>query len=384
MERMTPRQRLLTALDHKEPDHIPMDFGGRITTLHAFAERALKQYLGLEGGQEIISGLMTYTVEPDPRLLERFGRDAVPFRPDSASSYHFVLDPSDNSYVDEWGIKYRMPPGGYYYDPVAYPLADAETVEDVEQFPFPDPTDPARLANTRGQIKAVHDAGEHATMLGAPTLGLWLLPVFLRGMEQGLMDLALNPKLVEALAERVTRWYEVFWDWALGEIGEYVDIVHMEGDLGQQSGPMFSPRVFRQIYKPRLRRVIDVIKRKSKAKFFLHSCGSVYWAIPDLIDVGVDILNPVQVNAVDMDSARLKREFGQDLVFWGGGSDPVLLQYGTPEQIVDEVKRRIDDFAPGGGFVFGSVHNIQANVPPQNIVAMFDTALEYGVYPLGR
>jgi uroporphyrinogen decarboxylase len=143
-----------------------------------------------------------------------------------------------------------------------------------------------------------------------------------------------------------------------------------------------APATFRRIYKPRLRRLIEAIKKKSRTRVYLHSCGSIYRLIPDLIEIGVDILNPVQVNAADMDSARLKREFGKDLTFWGGGCDPVALQTGTPQEVVEEVKRRIHDLAPGGGFVFGSVHNIQANVPPENIVAMFDAAWEFGGYPI--
>jgi uroporphyrinogen decarboxylase len=145
---------------------------------------------------------------------------------------------------------------------------------------------------------------------------------------------------------------------------------------------MMAPATFRRIYKPRLRRLIGEIKQRTKAQVYLHSCGSIYRLIPDLIEIGVDILNPVQVNAAEMDSARLKQEFGKDLTFWGGGCDPVVMGMGTVQQVRDDVKRRIHDLAPGGGLVFGSVHNIQANVPPENIVAMFDAALEFGGYPI--
>lgn len=377
---MTPRERVLTAVAHREPDRVPMDFGGRVSTLHAYAQRELKKQLGLEGGEETIRGYMTYTVEPDPRLVAKFGRDTTPFYPNPGAAYQFEIDPMTNSYLDEWGVRYRMPPGGYYYDPFQFPLAEAETVSDLDRHAWPDPRDPNRMRGVAEEIKATHAAGEKAIMLGAPTLGLWLLPQFLRGMERALMDLALDRKMAEALAERVTEWYVDFWDSALAEVGPYVDFVHMEGDLGDQMGPIFSPRTFREIYKPRLRRVIEAIKRRSSARIWLHSCGSIYWVIPDLIDVGVEVLNPVQVNAAEMDSARLKREFGKDLTFWGGGCDPVVLQFGSPGDVQEEVRRRIADLAPGGGFVFASVHNIQANVPPANIVAMFEAAHKYGVY----
>ena len=131
-----------------------------------------------------------------------------------------------------------------------------------------------------------------------------------------------------------------------------------------------------------LLRLIEIVRKQTRARIYLHSCGSVYRFIPDLIECGIQVLNPVQVNAEGMDSARLKREFGRDLAFWGGGCDPVVLQNGLPQDVVEEVKRRLHDLAPGGGFVFGTVHNIQAKVPPKNIVTMFDTAREFGVYPI--
>jgi uroporphyrinogen decarboxylase len=323
---------------------------------------------------------MTQTVEPDPRLIEILGRDTDVFTPNAGTGYEFKIDPETDTYVDEWGTKYRRPPGGYYYDPVEWPLMNAETPADLDKYRWPDPTDPNRMRGVTEKVKAAYEAGEKAILFGSPTLGLWFQPQFLCGMEKNFMDLAFNRPLAEAVAERITQWYEAFWEYALGEVGPYVDFVHMEGDLGDQNGPLFSPRTFREVYKDRFRRVADVIKRHSKAKVWLHSCGSVYWVIPDLIEIGVDVLNPVQVNAADMDTARLKREFGKDIVFWGGGCDPVVLQFGSPADVEREAKKRIDDLAPGGGFVFGSIHNIQVNVPPENIVTMFKTAREYGVY----
>lgn len=377
---MTARERVLTACAHKEPDRVPLDFGGRVTTVHVEAHRELKKHLGLEGGEEVIRGYMTQTVEPDPRLLEALGRDTLVFSPNPRAGYELTVDPETDTYVDEWGTKYRRPPQGFYYDPVEWPLANAESPADLDRYPWPDPTDPNRMRGVAEQIRAARAAGERAIFLSAPTLGLWLQPQFLCGMEKAMMDLAFNRPLAEALTERVTQWYEAFWDYALAEVGPYVDFVHMEGDLGTQNGPLFSPQLFKEMYKPRFRRVVDVIRRHTKAQVWLHACGSVYWVIPDLIDVGVEVLNPVQVGAADMDSARLKREFGNDIVFWGGGCDTAVLQFGSPADVEREVKKRIDDFAPGGGYVFGSIHNIQINVPPQNIVTMFRTAREYGVY----
>jgi uroporphyrinogen decarboxylase len=278
----------------------------------------------------------------------------------------------------------RMPPGGYYYDPVGYPLAEAQSVADIERLPFPDPTDPHRYAGILDAVRAASAAREKAILLNAPTVGIWWLAFYLRGLEQAMLDLGLQPELTEALAERITDWYVTMWDMVLAQVGGLVDVVQMEGDLGDQRGPLFSPALFRRLFKPRLRKVVDAIRRRTRARILLHACGSVAWAIPDLIDVGVEILNPVQVNAAGMETARLKREYGRDISFWGGGCDTGILQRGTPEEVREEVRRRVADLAPGGGFVFGSIHNIQIHVPPQNIVAMFDAARSAGRYGPGR
>ncbi|MHB1415753.1 MAG: uroporphyrinogen decarboxylase family protein, partial [Chloroflexota bacterium] len=376
---MTSRERVLTALRHEEADRVPIDLGAR-HSIHVFAYRALKEHLGLAGGEEVIRSYLNHTAEPDPRLIEMFGGDVLGFQPKSEANYTFVMDRETNSYVDEWGIRYRMPPDGLYYDPSKFPLAGAETVAELERYPFPDPVDPNRMAGVTEAIQAAHKANEKAILFNAPTVGIWFLAFYLRGLEQAMVDLVLQPEMTEALAERITDWYVAYWDRALAEVGDYVDVVQMEGDLGQQNGPFFSPKVFRGMFKPRLRRVVDAIKRRTRARVLLHACGSVYWAIPDLIDIGIDILNPVQVNAADMDTARLKREFGREIVFWGGGCDTIVLQRGSPDEVEAEVERRIADLAPGGGFVFGSIHNIQANVPPENIVRMFESARKYGTY----
>lgn len=379
MTAMTSKTRVLTALRHEEPDRVPIDFGAR-HSIHVAAHRALRHHLGLAGDADPIRSYLNNSAEPDPRLQERFRTDVIALQVGAARPYRFRLDPETRSYADEWGITMRRPEGGYYYDPVGYPLAAAETVAEVERFPFPDPRDPHRLDGILEPIRAASAAGDKAIMLNAPTVGIWWLAFYLRGLEQAMVDLGLQPELTEALAERITDWYVAMWDAVLARIGDAVDIVQMEGDLGDQRGPLFSPALFRRLFKPRLRRIVDAIRRRTGARILLHSCGSVAWAIPDLIEVGIEVLNPVQVNAAGMETAALKRAFGRDMSFWGGGCDTGILQYGTPAEVQEEVRRRLADLAPGGGFVFGSIHNIQVNVPPANIVAMFDTAWEAGAY----
>ncbi len=379
---MNCRERALTALRHAEPDRVPLDFGGRQTTLHLFAHQDLMRHLGLSGPEPPIRSYHTYLVEPDPQLLRRFERISVLFFPKAPSTYIFKIDPATNSYVDEWGTTYHMPPNGYYYDMVAVPLGEAETPADLDKMRWPNPTDPTRIAGIPEKVRAAYQAGEEVVIMCGAMPGLWEHAWYMFGMEQAFVNLGGNRPLIEAFSDRVLQWQMAYWDMVLKEVGPFIDVVQLNEDLGTQHGPMMAPATFRAIYKPRIGHLIRHIKQQTKAQVYLHSCGSIYPLIPDLIEVGVDILNPVQVNAADMDSARLKKEFGKDLTFWGGGCDPVVMGTGTVQQVRDDVKRRIHDLAPGGGFIFGSVHNIQANVPPENIVAMFDTALEFGGYPI--
>jgi len=379
---MNCRQRALTALDHHETDRVPLDFGGRQTTLHFAAHQALMNHLGYSGPEPPIRSYHTYLVEPDPQLLQRFERVSAIFFPKAPSDYLFKIDPTTNSYVDEWGTTYHMPPDGFYYDMIANPLGEAESEADLKKYRWPNPTDPSRISGLPEKIRAAFQAGEKVIMICGAMPGLWEHAWYMFGMEQAFVNLAGNQPLIEAFSDRVMAWQIAYWDMVLAQVGDCVDVVQLNEDLGSQHGPMMAPATFRRIYKPRLGQLISEIKQRTSARVYLHSCGSIYALIPDLIEIGVDILNPVQVNAAEMDSARLKKEFGKDLTFWGGGCDPVVMGTGTVQQVRDDVKRRIHDLAPGGGFIFGSVHNIQANVPPENIVAMFDTARDQGGYPV--
>ncbi len=379
---MNDRERGLMALNHQEPDRVPLDFGGRHTTIHRYAHQALMSYLGLSGPEPTIRSYHTYLVEPDPQLLRRFERVSQVFFPSLPSNFVLQIDHETGTYVDEWGVKYLMPPDGYYYDMCENPLFDAETEADLNAYRFPNPTDPSRIAGLFERVKAAHEASEKVIMVAAPMGGFMEQSWYLLGLERSFIQLASNPRLMEALADRLLEWLLAYWDMTLDAVGPYVDVIPFQDDLGGQNGPLISPAAFRRIYKPRMRQLLDAMRKKTRARIYMHSCGSIHWAIPDLIECGVEALNPVQVNASEMDSAALKREFGKDLTFWGGGCDPVVLQNGTPKQVAEEVRRRIQDLAPGGGFIFGSVHNIQANVPPENIVALYDAAREYGGYPI--
>ncbi|MBP1777148.1 MAG: putative methyltransferase [candidate division NC10 bacterium] len=205
----------------------------------------------------------------------------------------------------------------------------------------------------------------------------------LRGFENFYTDLVAEPEFAEALMQGVADYQIALYEHILAEVGPYVDVVMVAEDLGSQDGPLISPHTYRGMIKPVQKRIWHFIKSRTNARLFLHSCGSVRRYIPDLIELGVDILNPVQVAAAEMDPAELKREFGKDLTFWGGGCDTQrVLTFGTRDDVEREVRLRIRELGPGGGFVFNQIHNIQPGVPAENIVRMFDTVLTHGVYPL--
>jgi uroporphyrinogen decarboxylase len=204
---------------------------------------------------------------------------------------------------------------------------------------------------------------------------------YMRGLEHWFMDTLENPGFCEALLDHILRYWMDFYDGFLGEAGDLVDVVMIGDDLAGQSGPLFSPDFYRKVVKPRQKRLVQHIKSLTPARIWYHTCGSCVEYIPDLIDNGADILNPVQISARDMDSRTLKDRFGTRIVFWGGGIDSQrVLPFASPETVREEVRRNLDIFKVGGGYVFNSVHNIQHGVPPQNITALFDAAYEYGFY----
>jgi uroporphyrinogen decarboxylase len=393
---------MLKALVHEEPDRVPIDLGGmRSTAITGLAYNQLKSYWGMSGGHTRIYDLGQQLARVEPQVLERIGADVMPVShiisslrkwkpsrlPDgSPCEVPDDFNPEkldDGSLVvrDETGrIVSRMPPNGYYFDGEYHPLADATSIADLKDYPFYTPMSKEELDTLEDDVKTAYETTSYALMLGSAG-SVYEAAQGLRGWDVFLMDLAGDPQFAGYLMDRLVDASIQRLEQILPRVKELVQVVQVGDDLGHQNGPQISPELYRKMVKPRHKRLYQFIKKNSDAHLFLHTCGSVYQLIPDLIEVGVDILNPVQVAARDMDTARLKKQFGDEMAFWGGGCDTQnVLPFGTPQQVRDEVKRRIDDLAPGGGFVFNQVHNIQVGVPPENIEAMFDAALEFGSY----
>jgi uroporphyrinogen decarboxylase len=386
--KMTPRERVENALNHKEPDRIPLDLGA--TKMTGISIRAYQNYLTYKGWNEmdpepkILDPVQQLALVPDD-VLDRLGVDTRGLIPSSPSSYKAEYKEVGDyiKFTDEWGIDWKMPKtGGYYFDMSSHPMTGDMTIFDLSQYKWPDPLDDARTAQFPGRLEESGKLGSYAFVMHGVSSGLLEMALRLRGFEQMFMDLVLDPGLVCSILDRVVEFKIAYWEKALDEVGEDILVAVEADDLGTQDSLLISPEMYRKLIKPRQAKLFSSIKRRAPhVKVFLHSCGAIRPLIPDLIEAGVDILNPVQVSAKDMDTKALKKEFGNDLVFWGGGIDTQrILPFGSPHEVKEEVKRRIEDLAPGGGFIFATIHNIQADVPPENLEAMLETFEQYAGY----
>ena len=392
MTELSSRERLLIALNHGEPDRIPSDLGStQVTGIHAVAYQALRHHLGLPQLRTTMCDDVQGLALPDDDLLDVWGIDVRGLFPlnshNDAVSSRARLEPKGDgeeveAFVDEWGITQHRPyPHGLYFTAVGHPLGGAITVDDIDRYPWPDTGNPRRIAGLRDLALGYRTQGR-AVMIKGVLAGVFEMAQRVRGMAELMMDLASDEVLAGALLDRMVDLKLAFWEMALPQLRDVVDVISEADDYGTQTSQLISPRMFRRIMKPRLARLFDRIHELAPdAKLFFHSCGNVRPLLPDFIEMGVDILNPIHISATGMEPVALKREFGEDIVFWGGAVDTQdVLPYGTPEQVRDDARRNIEALAPGGGYVFNTVHNIQADVPAENIVALWETLREYGRY----
>lgn len=384
---MNSRERLQLALNHQEPDRIPFDLGATVlTSIHHKSYRALREHLGLPEVEPQIVDIFQQIVAVDDDVREKLKCDVKDVAPRSSASFQIELKEMEGYtyFYDEWGIGWKMPKdGGLYYDMFDHPLKDAETIADIENYNWPDPLDDARFEGMAERAAHAAQVEKQGVFIGGLSAGIMEVTAWTLGFDKYFSAFAADEKLLVALMRKVMELKMAYWDRALALVGDNVDAVNEADDFAGQYKMLISPAMYRRIVKPLHKELFDFIHARTNAKLFFHSCGSIRPVIPDLIEIGVDILNPVQVSATGMDSAELKAEFGDDIVFWGGGIDTQrVLGEGTPEEVREDTKRRIHDLAPGGGFVFATVHNIQGNVPPENIMAMWETLQEYGNYPI--
>lgn len=372
MPTLTSRQRIHTALNHETPDRIPVDVGGSYATgVNVGAYVAWKAHLGLDTPTMVASRRSQIAwVEDDIR--RRFGIDTWPVLPRGPHTPPEEVLP-DGSYRDEWGVVRRCPTGGHYYVS-REPLAAECSLEAILNYPWPSPDDPGYVEGLRENATQGHEAG-YAVVLCLP-VGVLHQATFLRGMENLFVDMLRHRHLAEALLDAVLEVQYAVTARMLDAAGDLADAVMFADDLGTHDRTMLSPALYRSLIKPRQQRYLDMIHAKTRAKVVYHTCGAIYPIIGDLVDIGVDVLNPVQVSAVGMDPARLKREFGRDICFWGGIDVAHLLPRATPSEVRDTVLRMIHTLGPDG-YVLSATNNIQADTPPENLSAMLEAATGY-------
>lgn len=375
---MIHRERVLRSLKHQQPDRVPIDLAGTFaSTITLEGYERLKKHLGIRK-ETIIMSKRSQTAQPHEEVLQHFDIDTRGIQPRGPAAWTDKVFP-DGSYQDEWGvIRSRPPEGGHFYV-IGPPFAGEPTLEDIRNHHWPDPYDPGFVEGLAEESKRLHQETDFAIILNLP-VGLVHQTQFLRGYESWLTDLILNPTFAEALMDRVLEIFMIIGERMIEATKGHFDIIFYGDDVAFQNGPMMSLDLFRKMIKPRHRQLFAHLKAKAQVPLLFHSCGSVYPLMRDLIEIGADCINPVQVSARDMDTKRLKREFGEQMAFWGGIDTHKVLPFGTPEDVRAEVRQRIEDLAGDGGYVLNSVHNLQPEVPPENIVAMFEAARELGKY----
>jgi uroporphyrinogen decarboxylase len=385
---MTSFERVKAALEHKEADRVPFDLGSAaVTGINVNALRSLRKYLGLP---EFVSvkDQITQIGNVTDDLIEILGIDIKGVRPSSPRKKGLTRDLGiEEGYdriIDEWGMGWRMPVrNGHYYDLYHSPLADAQSISDIEKYPWPDALDISRYVDLKLNADHIVNKEHRAYFLERMSSGMWEHAMWMRGYEQFYVDMMMNPGIVQAILEKILEINMQYWERALAAVGENVLVVSMADDLGAQNSLLVDLNTYKEQIWPFHKRLFDFVKSKAQSRIyiFFHNDGAVMETFPLLIEAGVDIMNPFQVNCAGMDTGKFKKEYGNDLTIWGGSCDnQVIMPFGTTQQVRDETRRRIEDLAPGGGFIFAPIHVIQNGVPPENIMAWWETLQEYGRY----
>ncbi len=383
---MNSRERLITTMNFKEPDRVPFDMGStQVTGINEQAYRRLRSAYGLPEKEVVYSDQIQGLALPDDDFIEALGIDIRGLFPLNAHNWNVKVTDGGKYwlYLDEWGITHRKPKeNGLYFSIYQEPLKNEKLSPDsIKNHPWPNFKDPQRIAGLK-ELADLYHSKNYGVVMKDPFAGIFEMSQRICGMDYLLMLMASEPDLAGLLFDKMVELKIDFFSSALPVLADSVDVIALMDDYGTQVSQLISPRMFRNQIKPRWKEVFDCIKQYApNAKRFFHSCGNVRPLIPDFIEIGVQILNPIHVKATGMDPYQLKKDYGNQLVFWGGGVDTQgILPMGTPEEVREDVKRNLDALMPGGGYVFNTVHNIQADVPTENLVAMIETFKEYGVY----
>ena len=380
---MKPRERFLAALNHETPDRVPLDLGGINTSLMIGTYDNLKRHLGMaDQPTRLLSKIWQIAKTPEP-ILEALSIDTRYIFPEikpqkPASEEKGESEP--DSFIDEWGLRRRFVL--HYYEMESHPLQGAESVADIESYPWPDPKEFIVLDGLRERARQLNADTDYAVVGYMGGGSLFEQAWYMRGYTNLLVDFMVNKELAHALLSKVLDVRKKNADLYLKAVGEYLDVFQIGDDIATQDNPAMSPELYREMVKPYHAELFQYVKARTPAKLYYHSCGSVVPLIDDLIEIGIDALNPVQVTARGMETAELKRRFGKRVAFWGAIDSQKILPFGTVEDVRQEVRKRITDLAPGGGYILAGVHNLQPDIPPENIVAMYEEGARFGRYPL--
>ncbi|NLG49288.1 MAG: methyltransferase [Chloroflexi bacterium] len=404
----TSRERVMLAVNHREPDQIPIDLGGhRSSGIMAIAYNKLKQHLGITEGDVYVYDFVQQLAIIEHPVRQRFGIDTIEL------GRGFALNPEDwrdwvlpdgtpckiPAYIqpvkvgNDWHVYHEdgtlltiQKEGCLYFEQVCWPLAnsDDQTFQNLEKAmeyvmwaslgtpPAPIGYDPEGLKQLAAGARTLRASTDKA-IIGLFGGNLFELGQMLFRNDNFFYLLAAEPQRIHRFLDKLVELHLANLEKYLSAVGPYIDIILFGDDLGMQTGSQISPRMYYEFFQPREKIMWDAVKKLADVKVMLHSCGSLYSLLPGLIEAGLDIIQPVQTTTQNMEADRLKAEFGKDICLWGGGCNTRdVLPYGTPQQVADDVRRRVDILAPGGGFVFQQIHNVMADVPPENIVAMLD------------
>lgn len=414
---MTSRERLIASIEHKEPDRVPRDLGSTPSSnISAIAYNNLKKQLKLNTGHTRIYDVCQQVVIPEDEIINRFNIDVIDigraFNTEDSDWQDTILgdgsiaqypkwfkpvrqaDGIYLAYLNDGRLTARMPMGATFFDQALFPYEDgypdnfknlANDMASIQwsaftHSPWDHASEPDFWDQMRLKALSLRENTDKAIML-VIGCNLFEWGTFLRKIDNFLMDLYLEPYKVHALVEALLELHMKNLSKACEYLGDVVDIIRFGDDLGMNSGPFMKPEMYREFFKDGHRQLFQYAKKHSNMKTYLHSCGSIYKMLPDLIESGLDIINPVQTSCADMEPEKLKKEFGRDITFWGGGVNVLnILNNGTPQQVKDDVKRRLEIFMPGGGYVFNSIHNIMPDHKAENVIAMFEAVDEFGKY----
>lgn len=412
MRPLTSRERVRRALNHEEPDRVPVDFGAsRVTGIGAIAYKNLLRHLGFAEDVRVYD-LKQQLAEPSLAVINRLGGDVLQlhrlgptsglafleidrWKPGSLTDGSPCLVPEalEETRRADGTIELRhddqlyawRAPDALYFEVCYAPLARAEKPADIDAFIWPDPWTGREEQFVRRRVQELYHGTDKALFAGLPMFvcSFFELSLTLFGFENFMLKIAADRGLVEYWLDAKLAHDLAILDRFLAVAGPCLDVIQTNDDFGAQEGLQISPRCYRELFKPRQKKWIEFVKARTQAKVFLHCDGAIADLLPDFIEIGIDILNPLQTSARGMDPRFIKREFGRDLCFWGGGIETqTTLPFGTVQDIRREVRERVNLLGRGGGYVFAPIHNLQPDIPPDKVLAIYDTVAACGRYPL--